>query len=122
MAMDLEQYKELNHQFYEKIGIINWYKDLEAIGLTPKNVFCTFDENDIEMLLNFCQKNPKFHIVTNLSDYKTVNRFVRGDYIYSLAYGDCDPRLEKITPPEIIDHMVCEIELFIQSVKSHRGL
>ena len=121
MAIDLEYYKEQNNQFYETVGIISWYEDLEAAGLSPNNVICNFGKPHIEMLLNFCLKNPKFHIVTTLSDYKTVNRFIRGDYIYSLASGSNDPSLELISPPELVDHMMRENLLFLKTMKSFRS-
>ena len=118
MAIDIEEYKELSHQFHQKIGIINWYEDIEAIGLSPLDAFGSF--RDIEMLLKFCHDNSKYHIITRLSAYKTVNRFVRGDYIYFLASGDSDPSLEKITPPEIVDHMMRENFLLFDAVKVRR--
>lgn len=121
MALDLDYYKKLNSNFYNQVGAIIRYEELEAIGLNPSNVFCTFHSEHLEMLLKYCHDHPKYHIVTVLSHSKIVNRFVRGDYIYHLASGDKSPDLERIYPPEIVDHMMREIKLIFQTVKPEVG-
>ena len=120
MALDLDYYKKLNSDFHRKVGTINWYEDLEAIGLTPLNVGCSFWECHLEMLLKFCHDHPEYHIITRLSAHKTVNRLVRGGYLFSLASGDKDPDLERVYPPEVVDHMMRENQLYLEAVKAFR--
>lgn len=122
MALDVEYYKQLNYDFHKKVGSLGWYEDLEAIGITPRDAVGTFGSSDTTMLLKFCKDNPQYHIITRLSAAKTVNKFVNGNYIYTLAAGDRNPNLELNFPPEVVDHLMSDIMALIQRVKPEVGL
>lgn len=117
MALNIAYYKKLNAEFHDRVGTIDYYEDVEALGLHPRNALGAFKGIDGDFLLRFCENNPDYHIVTRLSAFHTVNRFVRGDFIYNLALGDSDQSLERIYPPEIVDHLMSELELFIKRIK-----
>ena len=119
--MDIRYYKHLGHTFKERTGTILWYEDLLELGLEPRNVAASFYESDCNLLQSFCRENPEFHIVTRISDYLTVNKFVPGNHLFRLARGDQDPELELVYPPEIVDHLMGEIELIVKRMKPEVG-
>ena len=69
MAVDIAYYMRINHEFHAKVGLFSWYEDLEKIGITPRNALATFRSRDAAMLIQFCEEQPQFHIVTRLSPY-----------------------------------------------------
>ena len=112
--IDIAHYKKLNYEFYLRTGIIACCDQLEELGIEPPDAVGLFRSDRIDELLKYCDSNDGFHIVTRLDDHLTVNKFVRGDYIFRLADGDDDPSLELLFPPEVSDHLFAELAHFIR--------
>ena len=118
MALDVEYYKQKNHEFLNRVGAIDWYEDLEVLGVTPRTMDGLFFRRDSALIRGFCRKNSGFHIVSHVSNFLTVNRFDEKARFYLLASGDDDPSIELVFSREIIEHLEREILLFHERLKS----
>jgi len=79
--------------FAERTGELNDWHELLCLGLEPDTVAGGFYSEKADILLNYVQRAPAYHIITFLED-RYVNRFVAGQRrIYFLAEGDADPNL-----------------------------
>lgn len=112
--IDVAYYKKLNHEFHVKTGIIACCDRLAELGIEPPDVVGSFRSDRIEELLEFCKSNHDFHIVTHIDPSRSVNKFVRGDFIFNLADGDDDSSLELTFPPEVADHFFAELAHFVR--------
>mgnify|MGYP003683441891 CR=1 FL=1 len=121
MDIDIAYYKSEIYEFYKRVGIVSCYEALEGLGLSPRDVIGTFWPQDIEALLSFCKENSDYHIVTRISESLKVNRYVKGDFTYRLAKGEKKSDLEIRYPPELINHMMSELELLFKWVKPEIG-
>lgn len=121
MTIDIAYYNRLSYEFHTRVGTLRYYEDLESLGLSPKDIIGSFWPEDVPRLQSYCQENPEYHIVTRVSANLEVNRYVPGDHKYFLANGDKSEDLEIYYPPEVIDHMMSEIELILIRVKPELG-
>lgn len=120
MALDIAYYKRINSEFHRRVGTLNWYEDLEALGFTPDCVIGAFYLSDIPALQQFCLSNSKYHIVTYISSLVMVNRFDKSGRFYFLADGDKDPSIELVFPQEVDDHLAAEFHLLLNRLKPER--
>ena len=79
--------------FMERIGILRDHGELNPIGFYPDNFTGIFWEKHLDRLINFCEKNIAYHIVTQTHPGRYENRFVPGCRTYFLADGDKNPNL-----------------------------
>ena len=80
--------------FSERTGRLTDWRELLSLGLEPDSVSGGFFGEKADVLLNFVQHNPAYHIITFVGPDRYVNRFVAGqNTIYMLADGDADPTL-----------------------------
>ena len=115
--MDISYYKRLNGEFSRRIGLMTYYVDLEKLGLSPRSAIGTFWPRDIPILLEFCRKNPNYHIVTDVKSGGRVNKYVEGNHMYKLAKGDTDPDLQLQFPQEVKNHISAELYLLGRRLK-----
>jgi len=81
------------NEFYDRVKIVFPHTELEPLGLEPDTYSGMFLEESVQQLVEFCARNPKYHIVTGLDEGRSINRYVLGPHIYSLAIGDKNPCL-----------------------------
>ena len=74
-------------------GKLFYYKELEWLGFYLDNVNGRFGQNQVDLLLDFCEKNPEYHIMTQTHPGRYVNRYIPGNDSYFLANGDKNPTL-----------------------------
>lgn len=79
--------------FVERTGMILDHQKLVEIGLIPQTFLGTFCAKQLDELIEFCFKNPNYHIVSQLNANLLVNRISIGAKIFFLAEGDFDRRL-----------------------------
>jgi hypothetical protein len=79
--------------FCKRIGLLNNYYDLEALGLEAHDHSGSFFSHDLPELIAFCREHPEYHIVTCDGPGRRVNRLIHGKSYYMLANGDPDPAL-----------------------------
>lgn len=113
MALDIAWYQKLNHEFDRRVGLLNWYEDLEALGFQTTCISGSFSHKELPKLERYCKSNPDYHIVSFISLIHTVNRLDYRGSSFFLANGDSDPSLELILPQEVSDHFTTEFELLI---------
>jgi len=98
-----------HREFDERtIPIIDW--EFDGIdGIEPDTISGRFSNGRFEELIEFCSKNPEFHIVS-IKNCTYFNKPVPGATSYRLAIGSCDPSLTYIIP------FPSEIEVFDDDV------
>jgi len=79
--------------FFDRVGMLRYYKDLEPLGFYLDNFTGIFYEKQAKQLLNFCERNNAYHIVTQTHPGRYENRCVPGCRTYFLADGDKNPNL-----------------------------
>ena len=79
--------------FHRAVKIIIDRDEILWLGFDPFSQIGTFQQSDIPSLLDFCAKNPEYHIVTYTSGHRYVNRYVPDQRVYKLATGDKNPYL-----------------------------
>lgn len=67
--------------------------DAKDYSICPDLYDGMFFEDRKQELLDYCAKNPGFHIATDLDRYTTVNRYVETGRSFYLCCGDPDPEL-----------------------------
>ena len=80
-------------QFYDRVGMVVTYMEVEWLDLPVVDIGGTFDEEHVPQLLQFCAENPEFHIVTCTGPWRLANKYVTGKRVYMLASGDQNPYL-----------------------------
>ena len=79
--------------FAERTGELNDWHELLCLGLEPDTVAGGFCNEKADILLDYVERDPAYHIITFLED-RYVNRFVAGPMtLYFLADGDANPNL-----------------------------
>ena len=76
------------HEFYERTGLLWYYKDLESLGFRMFSVSGVFMASSVPALLDFCDRNPCYHVVTIVGPGRYENRYVAGKRLYYLGEGD----------------------------------
>ena len=79
--------------FHRAVKIIIDRDEILWLGFDPFSQIGTFQQSDTPSLLDFCAKNPEYHIVTYTSGHRYVNRYVPEQRVYKLATGDKNPYL-----------------------------
>jgi hypothetical protein len=68
--------------------------DSESIDLVPDAMAGLFWPKRLKELIEFCKKNPIFHIMSiHMNGHVEVNTLTPGASFYRLAKGDNDPEL-----------------------------
>ena len=80
-------------EFYNRVGLVWDYYELEWLGFKPFDYNGNFDSDDLPQLLEFCQLNPEYHIVSGFKGGRKINKLVPDARCYWLANGDKDPTL-----------------------------
>jgi hypothetical protein len=80
-------------EFYNRVGLVWDYYELEWLGFKPFDYNGNFDLDDLPQLLEFCQLNPDYHIVSGFKGGRKINKLVPDARCYWLANGDKDPTL-----------------------------
>ncbi|MBF0442653.1 MAG: hypothetical protein HQK54_12170 [Oligoflexales bacterium] len=98
MSASCHEYKiELTdnvHAFFRQTGIILNHEELEWLGFQLKNGFTTiFGDSEVPLIIQFCEENPEYHIITMTQPGHIENRYVPGKRVYYLAKGDKNPNL-----------------------------
>lgn len=60
------------------------------LGLSPCGLLGEFTKKQVTQLLEFCTKNPDYHVVTLLNPNVYLNRYTLAGRIFRLANGDSD--------------------------------
>ena len=83
---------------------------MRSHGLEACNELGTFSPRRLPELIEFCKKNPDFHIVTYISTAEIVN-YVAPDNAskYALARGERDPEITFIRSAEDLEAMWREV-------------
>ena len=77
--------------FYEKTGVL-YPSQLQELGFEGDHLYCAFRQSDVKMLLELCDKDPRYHIISGKCG-RFENRYVPDRNIYMLAEGDKNPNL-----------------------------
>jgi len=89
----IELMVSLEH-FFRRVGIIKNYYRLESLGLSDHDFSGMFPGDRLSQLTRFCERNPRYHIVSSVGEERFVNRVVIGADFYLIADGERDPVLE----------------------------
>ena len=79
--------------FYRRVGLLSSHLHLEPLGFYLDNICGTFSESYAISLLEYCKRNPKYHIVTSTQPGRLENRYVPDKNLYLLAEGDKNANL-----------------------------
>ncbi len=79
-------------EFRQRAAILFDY-EFESVGLAPDTLYGAFDPHRIVELMEFCRKNPDYHIVSLLHAALYFNRVMPNATGFYLGQGDSDPRL-----------------------------
>ena len=94
--------------FYERTGLLYCYKDLESLGFKMFSFAGHFMATSAPALLDFCEKNPCYHIITVTGTGYYENRYIPGKHLYYLGDGDKNPRV-------VLNHFLNKnLELFAE--------
>ena len=80
------------HAFFKRVGKIWIYEELKFLELEPQMMTGEFWSGSVQLLIDFCDSNPGYHIITS-TDGKVFNKFIAKAHFYYLADGDTDPDL-----------------------------
>ena len=79
--------------FVERTGLIIAPEDLSMLGLPLADIQAAFWGSSSDMLLEFCEQYPQYHIVTITGPGRLENKYIPCKNIYMLAAGDSHPGL-----------------------------
>jgi len=99
--MRKEEFDSVRAHFYCRIGLIRDLYLLQDLGILSDNAIGGFWPSKLPKLVEFCQENPAYHIVS-WKDFNLYNRVSKEADGFYLADGDREPEMESIMPPEII--------------------
>ena len=112
--------------FGERTGKLNDWRELLCLGLEPDTVGGGFFNGKKDILLNFVQRDPAYHMMTFVGPDRCMNRFVSGPRNhYFLADGDPDPNLVLFPFLALDWHLVfedtiCKTFAMLQDIKNRR--
>jgi len=113
--------------FHKAVKIIVDPDELHWLGFDPFSQIGAFQQSDIPSLLDFCQQNPEYHVVTYTSDHRYVNRYVPDQRVYRLATGEKNPYLvynpwidpeRHLIEEDVFSQLSCEPDQIRRSRKS----
>jgi len=81
------------NEFYDRVGLVWNYYELEWLGFKPFDYCGNFDLEDLPQLQEFCRLNCDYHIVSGFKGSRKLNKLVPDARCYWLANGDKDPTL-----------------------------
>ena len=81
------------NEFYDRVGLVWNYYELEWLGFKPFDYSGNFDPEELPQLLDFCRLNPEYHIVSGFKGGRMINKLIPEARGYWLANGDRDPSL-----------------------------
>ena len=79
-------------EFYKLIKPLR-FEDFEGLDIVPSTPLGVFFKNRLSDLLEFCKKNPQYHVISQLSYGVELNRPMEVVSTYELGNGDNDPDL-----------------------------
>ncbi|MBM4254011.1 MAG: hypothetical protein FJ146_18750 [Deltaproteobacteria bacterium] len=94
----------VNHDdFRQRVGLIENYYELSKLGFPLNNLSGIFRPADLSELVEFCQSNARYHIVSYLGEGHYKNKLVPHAKSFALANGDNDPSiaLNDLLDPEL---------------------
>ena len=82
-----------SEDFNRRVGLINNYYDLEWLGLSGHDFCGAFEFGFLPQLIQFCEDNPEYHLLTCDGPGRLLNRLVQGKSFYKIGNGDTEPAL-----------------------------
>jgi len=79
-------------EFYKLVKPLR-FDDFDGLGIIPSTKLGVFFPSRLQDLLEFCKKNPKYHIISALAYGVEVNGPTENVSTYELGQGDSDPEL-----------------------------
>jgi hypothetical protein len=79
--------------FYERTGLISRFEELLSMGFARDDYSGFFWGGQVDVLLDFCKKNPCYHVITISASGRYENSYIPGKKLYYLADGDQTPNL-----------------------------
>jgi len=79
-------------RFLKRVGKIWLYEELAFLGIEQEWPSGMFGPKRVHMLLEFCAKEPAYHIIS-CNNYKIYNKYLPDANSYYLADGDTDVSL-----------------------------
>lgn len=67
--------------------------DMDDFGIVPTFPGGCFFKNRLEELIEFCKKNPKYHVISNVDAFLRFNKPIPSSKIYMLGQGSDDPEI-----------------------------
>jgi hypothetical protein len=113
------------NEFYDRVGLVWNYYELEWLGFKPFDYSGNFDLDDLPQLQEFCQLNPEYHIVSGFPGGRKINKFVPDARCYWIANGDKDPTLMLnflLNPnlPLIMEDVITAATAVLRDIKNRR--
>jgi len=113
MKPELQPSFKMMSEFNERTGIIDDDEPLVELGFNPIHCTGLFKPKDLPLLQAFCLRNPKYHVISGLSQSDMVNRVQPDAIKFYLGDGDGDPTIELHLPRVWDDSMkACIGEIF----------
>jgi hypothetical protein len=88
------------HEFFEAVGRL-MFEDFLGLEIEPSTPLGIFSRRRLPELLEFCKKNPEYHVISSISALVLFNRPVESAGLYLLGAGDADPDLACIYPMDL---------------------
>jgi hypothetical protein len=81
------------HEFKERVDI-QFFFDLAREGIYPDSFTGVFEKHRLSELLEFCRKNPVYHVISMVSGSGAYfNKPTEAGGLYFLGIGDNDPEI-----------------------------
>ncbi len=94
-------------EFWERTAILIDY-EFEDVDIVPSTLY-GFQPYRLEELIEFCAKNPDYHIISIVNGFLYFNKVMENASEYRLGQGDSNPDLvclEKYRLPQFIDSLI----------------
>jgi len=79
--------------FNQRVGLVKDFYELEWLGLSGHDFCGSFGRSCLPQLVQFCDDNPEYHILTCDGPGRYVNRLVADKSFYMIGDGDKNPNL-----------------------------
>jgi hypothetical protein len=78
--------------FSKRVGRVMHYFVAEFLGLEPDSVDGSFSPKRISSLIEFCESNPEYHIISS-QGFVLYNKYIPDSNFYFIGDGDSDHNL-----------------------------
>jgi len=79
-------------EFEELVQPVRFF-ELEDLDIVPTFPGGLFFKSRLEEMMNFCIKNPQYHVISNANPFLRFNKPISNVKVYMLGQGSNDPEI-----------------------------